>query len=171
METNMPIQIIEEKVIQAASEGMDEFIKVFTDAYMERVGGELNAETMPLLTGEQHVLLGYQIFRDEVMEGGFVQLIQNGYGPYIFENPFAKAMRLFGLKDFSKLVYKAREIYVEHREDLTRECSDDEFMAMYERYEVFDELEEEFIEEEESITSELAHYVDEHLELFAEIVK
>ena len=42
---------------------------------------------------------------------------------------------------------------------------------MYERYEVFDELEEEFIEEEESITSELAHYVDEHLELFAEIVK
>ena len=34
METNMPIQIIEEKVIQAASEGMDEFIKVFTDAYI-----------------------------------------------------------------------------------------------------------------------------------------
>ena len=150
---------------------MDEFLKVFTDAYWERLGGELTAETMPRLTGEQHVLLGYQIFRDEVMEGGFVQLIQNGYGPYIFENPFAKAMRLFGMKDFSKLIYKARKIYDAHKDDLTRERTDEEFMAMYEQYEGFDELEEIFIEEEEDLTATLAHYVDEHIEQFAEIVK
>lgn len=171
METIKPIQIAESKVIAAAEAGMDEFIKVFTDAYWERVGGELTAATMPLLTGEQHVLLGYQLFRDEVMEGGFVQLIQNGYGPYIFENPFAKAMRLFGLKDFSKLIYKAREIYDAHKEDLTRDCTDEEFMAMYEQYEVFDPLEETYLEEEEAITAAIAHYVDEHLELFAEVVK
>ena len=170
METNKPIQIPEEKVIEAAQAGMDEFLKVFTDAYWERIGGELTAETMPLLTGEQHVLLGYQIFRDEVLEGGFVQLIQNGYGPYIFENPFAKAMRLFGMKDFSKLIYKARKIYDAHKEDLTRDRTDEEFMAMYEQYEAFDPLEEIYIEEEETITATLAHYVDEHLELFAEIV-
>ena len=36
----------------------------------------LTAETMPLLTGEQHSLLAYQIFRDELMEGGFCQLIR-----------------------------------------------------------------------------------------------
>ena len=54
------------------------------------IGGELTAETMPLLTGEQHSLLAYQIFRDEIMVGGFCQLIQNGYGGYIFDNPFAK---------------------------------------------------------------------------------
>ena len=170
METNRPIQITEDKVMAAAQAGMDEFLKLFTDAYWERIGGALTAETMPLLTGEQHVLLGYQIFRDEVLEGGFVQLIQNGYGPYIFENPFAKAMRLFGLKDFSKLIYKARKIYDEHKEDLTRDCTDEEFMAMYERYEAFDHLEETFIEEEENITATLAHYVDEHLPLFADIV-
>lgn len=43
------------------------------------------------------------------MEGGFVQLIQNGYGPYIFDNPFAKAMRMFGAKEFSKLIYEAKK--------------------------------------------------------------
>ncbi len=170
MATTKTIQISENKVIAAAQAGMDEFLKVFTDAYWERIGGVLTADTMPLLTGEQHVLLGYQIFRDEVLEGGFVQLIQNGYGPYIFENPFAKAMRLFGLKDFSKLIYKARKIYDTHKEDLTRDVTDEEFMAMYERYEGFDPLEETFMEEEENITATLAHYVDEHLELFAEIV-
>ena len=34
---------------------------------------------MPLLSGEQHSLLAYRIFRDEVTEGGFGQLIQNGF--------------------------------------------------------------------------------------------
>ena len=69
---------------------MDAFLKVFIDKYLEVTGGKINADTMPLLNGYQHTLLGYHFFREEVMEGGFVQLIQNGYGPYIFDNPFAK---------------------------------------------------------------------------------
>lgn len=50
-------------------------------------GGVVNAETMPLLNGYQHSLLGYHFLREEINEGGFVQLIQNGFGPYIFDNP------------------------------------------------------------------------------------
>ena len=164
------IEITDAALRKAAGEGMDTFIQVFTDRYKEVIGGELTAESMPLLTGEQHTLLAYQIFRDEVMDGGFCQLIQNGYGGYIFANPFAKVMRLWGAKDFGKLVYRAKKIYDAHREDLERERTDDEFMAMYEHYEAFDELEEEFLEKEEGITAMVASYVDEHLELFAKIV-
>ena len=104
------------------------------------------------------------------MEGGFCQLIQNGYGGYIFDNPFAKVMRLWGVGDLSKLVYAARKIYDSHRDDLERERTDEEFMAMYEQYEAFDELEDEFLEKEEEYTALVAGYVDEHLELFAKIV-
>ena len=74
-------------------------------------------------------------------------------------------------KECSKLVYAEREIYEENREDLERECTEDEFMAMCERYEVFDDLEERFSEMEEEVTGQVARYVDEHLEQFAEIVK
>ncbi|NDV58405.1 DMP19 family protein [Bacteroides sp. 519] len=165
------IEIEEKYLQQAALEGMDEFIKVFTNKYLETLGGELNAENMHLLTGEQHVLLSYQTFRDELMVGGFCQLIQNGYGGYIFDNPFAKAMRLWGLKDLSKLIYRAKEIFDKNREDLEKERTEEEFMAMYEQYEIFDELEEEFLEMEELNTTLVAEYVDEHLELFAKIVK
>jgi hypothetical protein len=80
-------------------------------------------------------------------------------------------MRLFGLGDFSKLVYKAKEIYDKNKEDLTRERTDDEFMAMYEQYEEFDDLEDAYIDMEEDLTERLATYVDEHLELFAEVVQ
>ena len=157
---------------KAAGEGMDEFIQVFTDKYKkEAIGGELTAGTMALLTGEQHSLLAYQIFRDEIMVGGFCQLIQNGYGGYIFDNPFAKVMRLWGAEEFSKLVYRAKKIYDAHREDLEKERTEDEFMAMYEQYEAFDELEEEYFEMEEQVTVIIASYVDEHLELFGEIIK
>lgn len=90
------VEVTDTALQQAAGEGMDAFIQVFTDTYKEVIGGGLTAETMPLLTGEQHSLLAYQIFRDELMEGGFCQLIQNGYGGYIFANPFAKVMRLVG---------------------------------------------------------------------------
>ena len=154
---------------KGAEEGMDAFLKVFTDKYLEVMGGEINSETMSLLNGYQHSLLGYHFFREEVLEGGFVQLIQNGYGPYIFENPFAKAMRLFGVKDFSKLIYDAKNIYEANKADLQKECTDDEFMAMYEQYEAFDDLEEQFMDMEEMVTAKIAEYVDEHLDDFAEI--
>ncbi|MEG2573713.1 MAG: DUF4375 domain-containing protein, partial [Bacteroides sp.] len=79
MESNN-IQITDEALQIAAGKGMDEFINVFSDKYLEVIGGNLNSETMGLLNGYQHSLLGYHFFRNEVMDGGFVQLIQNGYG-------------------------------------------------------------------------------------------
>ena len=127
METSK-IEIKDEVLRQGAEEGMDEFIKVFTDKYLEVTGGVINAETMPLLNGYQHSLLGYHFFREEINEGGFIQLIQNGYGPYLFDNPFAKSMRLFGAKEFSKLIYTAKKIYDENRADLEKDCDDEEFM-------------------------------------------
>lgn len=164
------ITITDEALRKGAEEGMDAFLQVFIDKYLEVVGGAISPETMPLLNGYQHSLLGYHFFREEVLEGGFVQLIQNGYGPYIFDNPFAKAMRLFGAKEFSKLVYEAKKIYDANKDDLQKECSDDEFMAMYEQYEAFDDLEEEYMDMEEMVTAQIASYVDEHLADFAEII-
>ena len=162
----MNIQISDEAFQKAAAEGMDAFLKVITDAYLEALGGELTPEGMTLLNGWQHSLLGYRFFQEEVMDGGFCQLIQNGYGPYIFDNPFAKAMRLMGLHDFSKVVYKAKKVYDKEKDDLTRERTDDEFMAMYEQYPQFDDLEDWYIENEEEITSAIAYWVDVHLDNF-----
>ena len=162
----MDIIISDESFRKAAAEGMDAFLRVITDAYMEALGGELTAAGMARLNGWQHTLLGYRFFQEEVMDGGFCQLIQNGYGPYIFDNPFAKAMRLMGLGDFTRILYKAKKIYDANKAELTRERTDDEFMAMYEQFSDFDDLEDWYIENEEEITSAIAYYVDEHLDQF-----
>ncbi len=164
------ITLYDEDLRRAAGEGMDAFIGLFTDRYLEVAGGSLTAEGMELLNVSQHTLLAYRILRDEVMEGGFIQLIQNGYGSYIFHNPFARVIREWGLKELSKLIYAARKIYDEHTTALERECTEEEFMAMYEEFESFEELEETFIEEEETFTETVAMYVDEHITEFAKIV-
>jgi hypothetical protein len=167
----MMIQIPENNIIEAAQKGMDEFLKVFTDAYLEAVGGDICAENMDKLNGYQHTLLALRFFTEEINEGGFVQLIQNGYGGYIFDNPVAKALRQMGAKDLSKIIYKAKEIYDANRTELERETTEEEFNAMYVDFEQFDELEEKFFYIEEEEINIIATYVDDNIEDFAEIVK
>lgn len=165
------VKIQETAVIAAANEGMDAFVHLFYNAIMESIGGELTSEGMQRLNPDQITLLAYCIYREEVMDGGHVQLIHNGYGPFIFLNPFAKAMRLWGAKEFSKLVYSGRKFYEENQKAITAECSDEEFMAMFEQYPEADDLDDEFIEMEEEVTETVARYIDEHLQDFAEISK
>ncbi len=164
------IQVSDAELREAAGKGMDEFIALFVDKYWAEMGGELTAEGMAKLNAYQNTLLAYSIFRNEMNDGGFVQLIQNGYGGYFFQNPFAKSMRLFGARQLAKLVYDARTIYMDNREELERETTEEEFLAMYVDFEVFDELEEKFFLIEEETTEAIAHYVDENLSLFAEVV-
>lgn len=167
----MEIIIREKDVIEAAQKGMDAFVELFRDAILKAIGGELTAETMATLEPDQITLLAYMRVREEVMDGGFVQLIHNGYGPFIFLNPFAKAMRLWGIKDMTNLIYDGRKLFEQYQEELTRECSDEEFMALFEQYPEFDDLDDRFIEMEEEVTERVARYVDEHIGNFARVEK
>ena len=49
------------------------------------------------------------------------------------------------------------------------ECSDEEFMALFEQYPQFDDYDDMFIENEESWTEQIARYVDNNIEKFAVI--
>ena len=155
---------------KAASEGMDAFVGVCVDAIKQAIDGELTTEVLSELTADQVTLLAWDVMHQEVMDGGFVQLIYNGYGPFIFKNPFAKALKqLWGMRDLSKLVYEGNTLYNKYREVLECECTDEEFMALFEQCPEFDNLDDEFVEQEESWTTQIAHYIDEHLEHFVTI--
>ena len=163
--------IIKDKDLRDASEkGMDAFVELFVNAINETIGNELTVETMALLNADQLTLLAYNILREEVMDGGFIQLIHNGYGEFIFKNPFAKAVRQWGLRDLSKLVYNVHTLYIKYKEEIERDCSDEEFMALFERYPDFDEMDDEFVENEEQWTRDIAYYIDEHIDRFCKVV-
>jgi hypothetical protein len=163
------VKIKDAALRQAATEGIDQFLHVIVTAIREAVGGELTAETMGELNANQMTLLAWQTLHDEVMDGGFVQLIYNGYGPFIFKNPLAKALRIWGLRDLSNLIYEGHTLWLKHREVIERELSEEEFMALFEQLPEFDDLDDKFVENEEEWTGDIAHYVDEHMEGFVVI--
>ena len=176
---NMTFEVKDEALREAAGKGMDEFIGVIVDAIKKGVGGELSAETMPKLTADQITLLAYIMLRDELMDGGFIQLIHNGYGPFFFRNPFDKAVRQWGEKvqeitgvkgnedtnliGLCRLLRRVRKCYDKYHNQIEKEMSDEDFMALYEQLDVFDDFDDEFVSNEESYTEDVARYVDEHL--------
>ena len=165
------IQISENQIADTLKKNDVDLINLFTDAYLSEIDNDLNADNMQKLSGYQHALLAYKFFREEVTRGGFVQLIQNGYGGYIFDNPTAKAFKIFGAEDTAKIIYKAKEIFDANRAELERDTTDEEFHAMYVDFEVFDELEERYFGIEQKQNGIIAAYINENRSLFAEIVK
>ena len=163
------VRIKDSALREAAGEEMDAFVGCFVSATKEAIGGELTAETMAELNSDQVTLLAWDILHEEVMDGGFVQLIHNGYGPFIFKNPLAKALKLWGLRELSKLIYSAHTLYIKYGEQIERDCTDDEFMALFEQFPEFDDLDDTFVEEEEKLTADIAHYIDENIERFANV--
>ena len=156
---------------QAAMEGMDAFIGVFVKAIYDSIGGELTPETMQELNADQMTLLAWNTLHEEVMDGGFVQLIHNGYGTFIFKNPLAKALnKLWGMRELSKLIYDAHTLWLKHREAIEKEMTQEEFMALFEQFPDFDDLDDQFVEHEEEWTEDIAHYIDDHLDRFATII-
>lgn len=165
------VRITDNYLQKTTQEGMDVFLQTVTDGILTAIGGELDEETIQEINAQQITLLAYHILRDEVMDGGFVQLIHNGYGPFIFKNPFDKAIRAWGLADLCSLIRKVHKLYNRFYEEIERECSDEEFMAMFEQMPEFDEFDDCFVENEEEWTAQVARYVDEHIGQFAMIEK
>lgn len=150
------------------------FIEWVTDGYLAAIGGGLTAENMDMLSAEQHAVLCYRYVLDEVMEGGFIQLIMNGYAPYVLEGPFPMVVKKeWGsvegqekvMKDFSKLLYEVKKEYHKHQEELSQDMSDEDFMAMYEQLEELNELGDDFLDEhQEEVTPAVAKMIVENLD-------
>ena len=163
------VKIKDATLQQAAEQGVDVFLQTLVDAILGAIGGELTAENMSELNSDQVTLLAWRTLHDEVMDGGFVQLIYNGYGPFIFKNPLAKALKLWGLRDLSKLIYEGHTLWLKHRDEIERELDDEQFMALFEKMPDFDNLDDQFVENEAEWTELVAYYVDEHIDNFATI--
>ena len=163
------VKINDNELSQAASAGADTFLQLIIDKTRAAIGGELTAENMPLMSSKQITLIGYATLREEVMDGGFVQLIHNGYGPFFFHNPFDAAVRDWGLLELCRLMRRAKKQYLRHREVIEEEMTDEEVMALYETMQVFDDFDDDFVTNEEQWTDTVAHFVDEHLEEFITI--
>lgn len=79
------VKVKDSDIRKAVEEGMDSFVQVFVDAIGNAIDNKLTLETMQQLNADQITLLAWSYLHQEVMDGGYVQLIYNGYGAFIFK--------------------------------------------------------------------------------------
>lgn len=154
---------------ESAARGLTAYFEAVATAVNDAVGGSLTAETMAQLNADQITLIAYKILREELTEGGFIQLIHNGYGAFIFVNPFARALQTWGMDALATLIRQAHKLYNKYHAEIERDMSDEEFMALYEQYPAFDKFDDNFVENEEMFTALAACYVDNRLDRFVEV--
>ncbi len=146
------------------AEGPGEYIYALTDSYLDAVGGSLTAETMDMLSVDQHTLLAYRFILDEVLEGGFIQLIHNGYGPYVLGGPFPMMMKKeWGFVEFGKFMYEVRKEYNRTKEQIEADMDEDTFMGLYVDLDTMNNFGDDFLDDyEEEMTPAIAAYVREN---------
>ena len=74
------------------------------------------------------------------------------------------------MTELSRLIRKAHQYYSKYHEEIEQELTDDEFMALYEQMPEFDEYDDTFVEHEEAWTEDVARYIDDHIDRFAQVV-
>ena len=115
------------------------------------------------------------IFNDlygQVTNGGFIQLIYNGYGFSVFESEFINLLEPIGIAKIQNILERAKIFYEKYREkfeNVNRENWDD-FAELYKKCPEFEKLDEEFYEVMDAEVSILKNFVEKNLSDFVTIV-
>lgn len=139
-----------------------DYLFVIIEKYFSMI--EKDNNVMSKFRGEQHTLMAYNYLVGEVNNGGFIQLINNGYGPYIFESPLSETLREWGLVKTADIIDKAEKFYQKHKDEIAKEMSMEDFSKLYEKINDFKSLEDMFFETDESDI--MKEYIEKHMDEF-----
>lgn len=156
-----------EKLQAAASPLM--YLNVILEAFQHGLADDADGKKYENMNMNQHGLMAFSAFHSQVAAGGFIQLIHNGFGTYIFENPFAEVFGAWGAKHCQSLIERARPLFEKYRAELEVHSSLEEFAKLYETYPDFDSLDQAYLDIMDSETEIIRAYVETHLEDFVEL--
>ncbi len=117
------------------------------------------------LTEGQQLLLSYDYIRMQVMQGGFIQLIQNGYVGLL--PPMPNWLFAINANDMAKLIDDVLKVYVLNHEMLEKETTVEEFAALYEELKEFEILDERFAQLNEATMNKILAFATKHITEFA----
>ena len=127
----------------------------------------MDIETEDIFTDSQHTLMAYNIMYGEITTGGFLELIKNGYGSYIFESLFSETLKKWGAIEMAAHIDKAKKIYIDNKEELEILRRDEDIFEMYRQYPAFNALDNEFFRIMDSEADKIKRYIEQHIADFA----
>lgn len=108
------------------------------------------------LSPGQELLIRYDYVRMQVLQGGFIQLIQNGYVNLLLSMP--QMLKQVGAPLMGQLLDDVLKVFSLNYEGLSKETSVEEFAKLYEEYTEFEELDARFAQENPSTEKAIVAY-------------
>lgn len=162
---------IKKETIESAREDDWDFIYAVLEPYQDAIEEAEDEEAiLDQLSDDQHVMLVYDALYGQVTNGGFLQLIHNGYGQFVFETVFIDDLQKWSLNETVALLRKAEAIYIENKTFLDQERDLEEFSALYKKFTAFEPLDAAFYDIMEEEVKRFRNYIETHLTSFIKLV-
>src|ERR1700761_5753002 len=121
-------------------------------------------ELMDELTEEQQLILTYDYVKMQVMQGGFIQLIQNGYVGLLPDMP--GWLYNMDIPEMAQIIDDALKVFVLNRELLTQKTTVEEFALLYNELKEFEGIDDRFAEQNEPTMAAMVHKALQHPQSF-----
>ena len=161
---------------QISKQALDEALRDpidFYDLLVEPLHEELykrqSFDFLDDLSEGQQLLLSYDYVRNQVRQGGFIQLIQNGYIPLLPAMP--ETLLAMRAPEMAKLIDDVLRVYVLNHEALGADTTPEQFAKLYDEFKEFEALDERFTELDEDTITAIVHYAKDHLEEFINLTQ
>lgn len=158
-------RIKKEKLLSCYENTWDLFFLLLSNYYEI-----MNMKTDDNFTNEQHTLIAYNILYGEITTGGFLELIKNGYGAYIFETQFSETLKKWGAIEMAVHIDKAKKIYFANKSNLEIITASNEIFDIYRHYPEFNALDNHFFKIMNSESEKIKVYIQKNLNDFAILV-
>lgn len=165
-----PLPEITKDELEAADHDALKYLFLFADKYTKHISASPDGAIQQQMTLEQNVLLAFVDMDNQISNGGFIQLIENGYGKFVFDTPLSAILNDWGAIKTAYILDRARVIYHHKRDILEREKTLEEFAKLYQEHPDFEDLEKEYYAVIDSERFIIKRYIETHIASFAKIV-
>lgn len=165
--SNLILPTLSQKQIDESKNDTWDFLFLFLDHYLEELYTDESEEVMSRFSEDQHTLIAYNFLYNQLTNGDFLQLILNGFAPYIFDNPFSENLRKWDLYQTAELVDQAKLVYEKHKNDFLVERTPEQLEQFMTEMKDFEPFDNQFFEIKEEETEKVKHYVEEYINRFA----
>jgi len=109
---------------------------------------------MKSLSPLEQLILSLDYIRMQVGQGGFIQLLQNGYAPLLV-TAIESAQPLGMVAELQHVLDDALKVFVLNNEALSRETTPEEFAKLYDEFKEFEVLDAAFAEQLPAVTEQV----------------
>jgi len=137
----IPLTVLEEKKSSKDYQGLFE---LFTEPLHEELYRRQTFDFLDDLSDGQQLFISYDYVRTQVMQGGFIQFIQNGYIGLLPSMP--EWLYKVGADDMAKIIDDVLKVYVLNRELMDKKTTLEEFASLYDELKEFEIIDERFFQ-------------------------